>query len=171
MKIITSIYIYNFHLFVSTLKDGLMIMPFGDNRKRFYNSNISYSRFIESEKSISELQGINHILYGSKDNKLTAIDLVSHHQTKYIDQNNHLSHLNDITQISLDSIERSLYALSDHKGNVKIHPPTFSKENFEQNIIPQFFEKICKNRPRFLSPTPDQTANSPIPLAHRAKTP
>lgn len=160
MKIITSIYIYNFHLFVSTLKDGLMIMPFGDNRKRFYNSNISYSRVIESEKTISELQGINHVLYGSKDNKLTAIDLVSHHKSKYFDQSNQISQLNDITQISLDSIERSLYALSDNKGIFKINTNNFFKENIEQSFIPKIFDKIgnpvianieAKNRNIFLA--------------------
>lgn len=141
MKIITSIYVYNFHLITSYLNEGVQIVPFKDNRSKFYNSKAEYPFEIKELPSLSELQASKHILYGNSNSKLTSINLLEL-PSQSLSLNEKQIQLNDITQLSINYQQLNLYALSDSRGIFQIDISHPKREEIIKNYVPTAFEKL-----------------------------
>jgi len=138
MKIIVSLYVYQFHLFVSYLNDGLEIIPFADQRSHL-NSNRNFLKKITAKSSFLELQGINNTIYTSKDDSLLSIDLRNGAQGLIVGEN--LQESPNISQLSIDYEFKNLYALSEKDGIYRLNVRN-NHQNFEEKFIPKIFDTI-----------------------------
>ena len=141
MKIIASIYIYNFHIFISYLDDGINIIPFKDNRSLFFNSKAKYLDEIPNINSLTELQAKSHILFGTSESELVGYDLISENIDNYFNNDRKIV-IDDVTQLSIYYQQNTLYAFAEEKG---IFQFDISKPRFPQmcnKFVPRVFEKI-----------------------------
>lgn len=159
MKIIVSLYAYNFHLFVSYLKGGLEILPFRDNRIKIFKREIDYKVEIPIDNSLTELQAENDVLYGSSESKLKVFDLGE--KSEFINFNNNSSEFydtpNDILQITLSRIKHNLFALSESKGIVQMIMS--NKSYFQESNPSKIYNKVRKN---FIPSTFDKIGNPTV---------
>lgn len=142
MKIIASIYAYNYHLIVSYLNEGIQIVPFKDNRSKYYNSKVEYPFEIKNINALTELQANKHILYGSNESKLTSFNLLNSKsfETPYLSQSQ--IPLDNISQLAINYKQLNLFALSDTKGIFQIDISHPRHQEIIRNFVPSAFEKI-----------------------------
>jgi outer membrane protein assembly factor BamB len=140
MKIIVSLYVYQFHLFVSYLNGGVDIVPFNDQRGHL-NQNRNFLKKISAESSFLELQGINNTIYTSSNDSLLSIDLRNGAQELILMEDIH-EPLKNISQLSIDYDYRNLYALSENDGIYKLNIKGAGNQSVEEKFIPKIFETI-----------------------------
>lgn len=142
MKIIASIYAYNFHLIVSYLNEGIQIVPFKDNRNRFFNSRAEYSFEIKNVNGLTELQASKHILYGSNESKLTTLNMLS---SKTFESPNVFKNqipIDNVSQLSINYKQLNLYVLSETNGIFQIDISHPRHQDIIRNFVPTAFEKL-----------------------------
>ncbi|MDI1234444.1 MAG: hypothetical protein PSX81_09190 [bacterium] len=142
MKIVASIYAYNFHLIVSYLNDGIRIIPFKDNRSKFFNSKAEYSFDIPNIYALTELQAKSHILYGTSEQKLTSFNLATESKFSFQTINEHQIPITDVSQLSINYKQNNLFALSENKGIFQIDISNSHNPKIDKKIIPEAFEKL-----------------------------
>lgn len=77
-KIIISLEVYNFHLFIHYLGDGIDVIKFDNFQSEFHRinvANLSYISKISSESNITEVNFYNNNLLALSDNKLLHLNL------------------------------------------------------------------------------------------------
>lgn len=140
MRIITSIHIYNFHLFISYLGEGIRIIPFNDFRENFYKSQVQYPKEIGGSSTLQEITTIGHLLLGITDSNFSIFPLRSKDSLK--DSYSDFWVGFKPIELSLDYGNRELFVLNDNIGIAKLnigspfHPKTIS------NFIPNAFDKL-----------------------------
>ncbi len=142
MKIIASIYAYNFHLIVSYLNEGLQIVPFKDNRSKFYNSKAEYSFEIKNIGALTELQASKHILYGNSESKLTSFSMLSEETSNFPNIHQRQIPLDNVSQLTINYNQLDLFALSDTQGIYQIDISRPRHQEIINNFIPSSFEKL-----------------------------
>lgn len=139
MKIITSIHIYNFHLFISYLDEGVRIIPFHDFREGFHNSKAIYPKEISHNKSLQEIVTTSHILLGINDSNISTIGL-----NQNVDSNPDGDIFKDYkaNQLSFDYSISQLHVLAEEIGIVNLDFKNPFKSKLNETIIPKSFEKL-----------------------------
>lgn len=139
MKFITDLKIYNFHLIVSYLGEGIDIIPIVDLRAKYFKGEQDYKKSLAENFNLNELTAKKHVLYGVQENTISRFELLKKERYHI---NNELILTNDISQISIDPNIDSLYAMSDQQGiiEVNIGNPDIPKKIKE--LIPKSFEDI-----------------------------
>lgn len=142
MKIVTSLYVYNFHLIISYLNGGVRFIPFKDNRSRFYNSKVEYPFEIKAFGALTELHANRHVLYGNKDSKLVSIDLLKADDSELSIGLRKQIIIDDISQIAINYKQHNLYAFSDERGIVQVDISHAKYQEVLSSFIPLSFDKI-----------------------------
>lgn len=145
MRIITSIYVYNSHLIISYLKEGIKIIPFSDNRKgsSFYKSKTKYVSEIIEANSLIELQGNKHILFGTQNCTLTSYDLING-EAKSVYRDDLEFYSEDISQLAVNyrSQKHNLFTFSEQEGFSEIDISSRAHLKFTKKYTPKFLEQI-----------------------------
>ncbi len=139
MNIVTSMHVYNSHLFISFLGKGIRIFPFQSIREKFNNSNAVYLREISSNESLQEIITTRHILLGVKNSSISSFELEQKNESK-VD----IEYLNQYkaNQLSFDSRYSDLYVLTEDVGIININFRNPFKAKISKTIIPESFEKL-----------------------------
>lgn len=140
MSIIASIQVYNFHLIISYLSEGIRIVPFVDNRQRYFNSKAKYLPRIESGVSFMEMVGKRHILFGTQNSTLTGFNLLD----EFKDSNKSKVEFpfHDISQIAIDKKQGDLFAFSDNKGFLEIDISSNFNPNTVKELPSKFLDQV-----------------------------
>lgn len=142
MNIIISIYVYNFHVIISYLGGGIRIVPFKDNRNRFFHSNAEYFSEIPSPDSLTEMQAKGHILYGTEQSKLIRLNLATPTTVIHSSADIKQIPLSDISQLALNYTNNDLFAMSDNNGIFQIDISKPRNPEISRKILPKAFDKL-----------------------------
>lgn len=121
MKIITSINIYNFHVIISYLGDGLDVIKFEDLRSKRLKISAQYVEKILSRSTLTEITPLRHHIFGIENSKLKNLSLENEYSIIYEDIS--------ASQISFDFTSPSLIVLNEENLIQEIRP-SFTKNLF-----------------------------------------
>jgi hypothetical protein len=141
MEIISSIYIYNFHIIISYLGSGIKIIPFNDRRKRFFHKydEPEYVNAIDEKLSLNELNAKGDILFGTSVSIIHNYNLLNYN--KGVEKKIILPNIL-FNQLSIDYSFHNLYALSEKKGIYTIDIDVPISPIIKNPYIPKLFDNL-----------------------------
>lgn len=133
-KIITSLYAYNYNLFIAYFNKTLKIQNIPQLRTPFFASRSNYESIINVDDFIVDMQAKGNILYASTPNKLISYDLLNQSDNS----NNEVFSKNvpDCSLLKIDYKENILFLVSNQKGIIALNIKNPKKPKFISNFIP-----------------------------------
>lgn len=137
MKIITSIHVYNFHLIVSYLGQGVQIIKFDDLRNKFKQVKKEYLKEVSEKQPLLELTTFDNQLFGIYDFKVKSFSLNQPFQ-----QSDYSSFWREFKSTQLSRDNDNLFLLSEESGIQEVNIQNPIKPYKLKNIVPKTFEKL-----------------------------
>lgn len=133
MRIVTSINVYNFHVIISYLEEGIDIIKFELFKSRLKNIPDKYVDKISNVKTLTELTPISHHLLGIEHSILKNISLREDRWQKSQEIN--------AAQITYDFNSKLLYVLSEDNVIQEINPNIYRNLKVKNKFSSETLEK------------------------------
>jgi hypothetical protein len=138
MNIVTSIHVYNFHLFISYLGKGVEIIRFEDIHDKFIRERVDYPERLGFTKALQEITTYGNQLFGVTDSTVNRFTLTQQEPPSVQPIFSNLI----TSQISLDFSYSELYLLSENDGINEVNIIDPIRPRIVKKIVPETFEKI-----------------------------